>query len=113
MIREARLPNVPKSDCRPVSSAGILMYRRVGGRLEVLLVHPGGPFWRLKDEGAWSIPKGEMNDGEDPGVAARREFKEETSAAVSGLLEPLGEIRQRGGNARRRLPSKATSTSRP
>ena len=73
------------------------MYRRVGERLEVLLVHPGGPFWRLKDEGAWSIPKGEMNDGEDPGVAARREFKEETSAAVSGPLEPLGEIRQRGG----------------
>ena len=73
------------------------MYRRVGTRLEVLLVHPGGPFWRLKDKGAWSIPKGAMNDGEDPGVAARREFKEETSAAVSGPLEPLGEIRQRGG----------------
>jgi predicted NUDIX family NTP pyrophosphohydrolase len=73
------------------------MYRRVGARLEVLLMHPGGPFWRKKDEGAWSIPKGEMNDGEDPGVAARREFKEETSAAVSGPLEPLGEILQRGG----------------
>jgi predicted NUDIX family NTP pyrophosphohydrolase len=54
--------------------AGILMYRWTGPRLEVLLVHPGGPFWRKKDEGAWSIPKGEMGEGEDTEVAARREF---------------------------------------
>ena len=78
------------------SSAGILMYRRTGPRLEVLLVHPGGPFWR-KDEGAWSIPKGEMDENEDAAAAARREFLEETGCALSGPLEPLGEVRQRGG----------------
>jgi len=80
------------------SSAGILMYRWSGPRLEVLLVHPGSPFWRNKDEGAWSIPKGEMDEGEDTEVAARREFQEETGIAVLGPLEPLGEVRQRGGN---------------
>ena len=73
------------------------MYRRTGPQLEVLLVHPGGPFWRNKDRGAWSIPKGEMDDGEQTAIAARREFLEETGVAVSGNLEPLGEIRQRGG----------------
>ena len=73
------------------------MYRRVGPKLEVLLVHPGGPYWRRKDDGAWSIPKGEMNPGEDASVAARREFTEETGVAPAGPLEPLGEIRQRGG----------------
>jgi predicted NUDIX family NTP pyrophosphohydrolase len=79
------------------SSAGILMYRWIGPRLEVLLVHPGGPFWRNKDEGAWSIPKGEMDEDEDAAVAAQREFLEETGHALSGSLEPLGDIRQRGG----------------
>jgi len=79
------------------SSAGILMYRRTGPRLEVLLVHPGGPFWRSKDEGAWSIPKGEMAEDEDAAVAARREFLEETGCDLFGPLEPLGDIRQRGG----------------
>jgi predicted NUDIX family NTP pyrophosphohydrolase len=78
-------------------SAGILMYRQTGPDLEVLLVHPGGPFWRNKDEGAWSIPKGEMHQGENAAVAARREFLEETGCALSGSLEPLGDIRQRGG----------------
>ena len=73
------------------------MYRRVGPKLEVLLVHPGGPYWRRKDDGAWSIPKGEMNADEDASVAARREFTEETGVALTGPLEPLGEIRQRGG----------------
>ena len=73
------------------------MYRRAGANLEVLLVHPGGPYWRKKDEGAWSIPKGEMDEGEDAEVAARREFMEETGIALSGLLDPLGDIRQRGG----------------
>jgi predicted NUDIX family NTP pyrophosphohydrolase len=73
------------------------MYRRAGADLEVLLVHPGGPYWRKKDEGSWSIPKGEIADGEDIEVAARREFMEETGVPLSGLLDPLGEIRQRGG----------------
>ena len=73
------------------------MYRRTGPKLEVLLVHPGGPFWRNKDEGAWSIPKGEMEDGEAAAVTARREFLEETGVAISDPLESLGEIRQRGG----------------
>ena len=73
------------------------MYRRAGANLEVLLVHPGGPYWRKKDEGAWSIPKGEMDEGEDAEVAARREFMEETGIALSGVLDPLGDIRQRGG----------------
>ena len=73
------------------------MYRRVGGKLEVLLAHPGGPYWRRKDEGAWTIPKGEMDAGEDAIDAARREFAEETGIALSGPLAPLGEIRQRAG----------------
>jgi predicted NUDIX family NTP pyrophosphohydrolase len=82
---------------RSTSSAGILMYRRGASKLEVLLVHPGGPYWRRKDHGAWSIPKGEINGGEDPAVAAIREFSEETGLAPAGQLKPLGEIRQRGG----------------
>jgi predicted NUDIX family NTP pyrophosphohydrolase len=86
-----------KTNRRPASSAGILMYRQAGSELEVLLVHPGGPYWRHKDDGAWSIPKGEMNDGEHAEIAARREFLEETGIAVTGPLEPLGDIRQRGG----------------
>ena len=73
------------------------MYRRVGSRLEVLLAHPGGPYWRRKDHGAWSIPKGEAYAGEDAAVAAVREFAEETGVALTARLEPLGEIRQRGG----------------
>jgi predicted NUDIX family NTP pyrophosphohydrolase len=79
------------------SSAGILMYRLAGPQLEVLLVHPGGPYWRRKDDGAWSIPKGELDAGEDPADAARREFAEETGVARIGALQSLGEIRQRGG----------------
>jgi predicted NUDIX family NTP pyrophosphohydrolase len=86
-----------KSTRRSASSAGILMYRRVGSKLEVLLVHPGGPYWRRKDEGSWSIPKGEMNAGEDAGIAAIREFTEETGIVLTAPLEPLGEIRQRAG----------------
>jgi predicted NUDIX family NTP pyrophosphohydrolase len=86
-----------KTSRRPASSAGILMYRQAGSELEVLLVHPGGPYWRHKDDGAWSIPKGEMNDGEHAEIAAHREFLEETGIAVTGPLEPLGDIRQRGG----------------
>jgi predicted NUDIX family NTP pyrophosphohydrolase len=89
------------------------MYRHAGTSLEVLLVHPGGPYWRKKDEGAWSIPKGEMDEGEKAEVAAHREFIEETGVPLSGLLDPLGEIRQRGGKRVTRSLSKATSTPRP
>jgi predicted NUDIX family NTP pyrophosphohydrolase len=85
------------SALRSASSAGILLYRRGASKLEVLLVHPGGPYWRRKDQGAWSIPKGEINTDEDAGVAAVREFSEETGTALTGPLQPLGEIRQRGG----------------
>ena len=77
-------------------SAGILLYRRRDG-IEVLLVHPGGPFWRKKDLGAWSIPKGEYVQGEDPLAVAKREFEEETGASVTGDVLALGEVVQRGG----------------
>jgi predicted NUDIX family NTP pyrophosphohydrolase len=80
-----------------IPSAGILPYRRREGGLEVFLVHPGGPFWRNKDAGAWSIAKGEMNADEDAEAVARREFSEETGVSLAARLEPLGEIRQRGG----------------
>lgn len=78
-------------------SAGILLYRRSARALEVLLVHPGGPFWAKKDAGAWSIPKGELADGEDPLAAARRELCEETGAAVEGEFVALTPLVQRGG----------------
>ena len=79
-------------------SAGILAYRKGAHGLEVLLVHPGGPFWRNKDSGAWSIPKGEIDAPDDPEQVARREFAEELGpGAAIGRLRELGEIRQRGG----------------
>jgi len=80
-------------------SAGILLYRRgADGDREVLLVHPGGPFWTRKDLGAWSIPKGEHGDEEDPQACALRELEEETGVALdAGGLMDLGEVRQRGG----------------
>ena len=82
----------------PKTSAGLLLYRRVDGVLEVLLVHPGGPYWARKDEGVWSVPKGEYEAGEDPLEVARREFEEELGAAPpDGTPSPLGEIRQAGG----------------
>ena len=81
----------------PSKSAGILVFRIREGRIEVLLVHPGGPFWRNRDLGAWTIPKGELDASEDPEQAARREFQEELGIALSVPLLPLGEIRQRGG----------------
>ena len=87
-----------QTSLRPNLSAGIPAYRRVGQGLEVLLVHPGGPYWRNKDDGAWSIPKGEIGTSEDPEQTARREFAEELGPAASiGRLQALGEIRQRGG----------------
>ena len=81
----------------PAQSAGILMYRVVDGTIEVLLVHPGGPFWARKDLGAWSIPKGEFSPSEDPTDAALREFEEELGIRPEGTLMPLGEIQQKAG----------------
>jgi predicted NUDIX family NTP pyrophosphohydrolase len=80
----------------PKRSAGILMYRQHGAEPEVLLVHPGGPFWKNKDLGAWSIPKGEYSDPEDPLAVAKREFEEETGARPLGRFLPLGELVQPG-----------------
>ena len=82
----------------PKRSAGILLYRRRGEQVEVLLVHPGGPFWAKKDLGVWSIPKGEYEQGDDPLQTALRELEEETGhrLAATDLLE-LGAIRQRSG----------------
>ncbi len=76
-------------------SAGILAFRRNRG-LELLLVHPGGPYWRNKDAGAWSIPKGQVESG-DPVACAKREFKEETGFTAAGKLMPLQPVRQKGG----------------
>src|SRR5215218_3087981 len=81
----------------PRTSAGLLMYRRRPGGVEVFLVHPGGPFWAKKDAGAWSIPKGEYVPGEDPLDAARREFQEETGIAPEGEFVELGVVKQAGG----------------
>lgn len=81
----------------PKTSAGLLLFRETSGGLEVLLVHPGGPFWSRKDDGAWSIPKGEFEEGEDPLEAARREFEEETGASAPGEAIPLGALKQAGG----------------
>lgn len=78
-------------------SAGILMWRRRGGDVEVLLAHFGGPQWQRKDEGAWAIPKGLVEEGEDLEACARREFEEELGVAARGALVPLGRIRQKGG----------------
>jgi len=78
-------------------SAGILLYKRLGGELLVLLAHPGGPFWQKRDYGAWTIPKGEFDSDEAPEDAARREFREELGVEAVGTLQPLGEIVQKGG----------------
>ena len=91
-------PSSLRSAAKSNVSAGILAYRCSERGLEVLLVHPGGPFWRNKDDGAWSIPKGEIDVSEDPEQAARREFAEELGPGASIVsLQALGEIRQRGG----------------
>lgn len=82
----------------PAFSAGLLLYRFGSAGLEVLLAHPGGPFWARKDEGAWSVPKGEYEEGADPMAAALREFSEETGLEVpAGALRPLGQVTQRAG----------------
>ncbi|MBR1218833.1 NUDIX domain-containing protein [Bradyrhizobium sp. U87765 SZCCT0131] len=81
----------------PVLSAGVLIHRTRDNAVEVLLVHPGGPFWRNRDDGAWSIPKGEIEPGADAEATARREVAEEIGVIIDGPLTPLGEVRQRGG----------------
>ena len=78
-------------------SAGIVLYRLQSGEVEVFLVHPGGPFWARKDEGAWSIPKGEYEAGEDPLTVAKREFREETGFDIEGTFHPLTALKQPSG----------------
>src|SRR5205823_14179901 len=78
-------------------SAGLLLFRRRGGRLEVFLAHPGGPFWADRDAGAWTLPKGVVEPGEDLLAAARREFAEETGVVPAGPFLPLGSVRQKAG----------------
>jgi predicted NUDIX family NTP pyrophosphohydrolase len=79
------------------TSAGILLYRKKDKLLEVFLVHPGGPFWKGKDKGAWSIPKGEFTGDEDPLAVAKREFNEETGQTIDGEFIELKPIQQKGG----------------
>jgi len=81
----------------PQRSAGLLIHRRSAGVLEFLLVHPGGPFWARKDEGAWSIPKGLVGENEDELDAARREVEEELGVAIDGDFQPVGSYKQPGG----------------
>ena len=81
----------------PKRSGGFLVYKRSGNRLEVLLVHPGGPFWKNKETGAWSIPKGEPQEGEELLTAAQRELREEIGLEPQGELKNLGIIQQKGG----------------
>jgi len=81
----------------PPLSAGVLLFRNRGGETEVLLIKPGGPFWRNKDAGAWMIPKGAVEPGEMPAEAALREFEEETGTRLSSVPFPLAKIRQAGG----------------
>ncbi|HEX2560411.1 NUDIX domain-containing protein [Phenylobacterium sp.] len=79
------------------TSAGLLVWRRGEGGIEFLLAHPGGPLWAKRDAGAWMIPKGEIDEGEDPLACAVREFEEEVGQAIAGPFEPLTPIRQKGG----------------
>jgi len=78
-------------------SAGLLIYRKLQSELQLMLVHPGGPFWKNKDAGAWSIPKGEFTDEEEPLAAAKREFEEETGLSISGKFLPLTPAKQKSG----------------
>jgi predicted NUDIX family NTP pyrophosphohydrolase len=78
-------------------SAGLLMYRKLEGNLEVFLVHPGGPYWQNKDQGVWTVPKGEYEENEEPLAAAQREFYEETGFTARGDFFELGSVRQKSG----------------
>jgi predicted NUDIX family NTP pyrophosphohydrolase len=80
-----------------MTSAGLLLYKKVQGVFQVFLVHPGGPFFAKKDGGAWSIPKGEIDEGEDPLAAAIREFEEETGCRPEGRFLPLSPVKQKSG----------------
>lgn len=91
------LSAIPLAIDMPLQSAGILLYRRRPRGAEVFLIHPGGPYWTRKDEGAWSIPKGLIDPAEDHLLAARREFQEETGFAAEGDFHVLGTFRQPGG----------------
>lgn len=86
-----------KKNTMPKLSAGILLYKKKNNALLVFLIHPGGPFFAKKDEGAWSVPKGELNEGEDPFRAALREFEEETGCRPEGNFIPLSPVTQKGG----------------
>jgi len=81
----------------PKQSAGILLYRKVDSEIEFFLVHPGGPFFKNKDDGTWSIPKGEFTDDEDALTAAKREFEEETGSAIDGKFIPLTPVKLKSG----------------
>ena len=81
----------------PRTSAGLALFRRAAAGIEMLLVHPGGPVWKNRDEGAWSFPKGEFTEGEDPLTVARRELEEETGCSADGSFMPLGTVKQAGG----------------
>ena len=86
-----------KPAARRNTSAGLVLFRRGAKGLEIFLAHPGGPLWKSRDIGAWTIPKGLIDEGEDPLVAARREFREETGIDAKGPFLPLGTIRQKAG----------------
>jgi predicted NUDIX family NTP pyrophosphohydrolase len=81
----------------PKHSAGVLLYRKLNNMMQVFLVHPGGPFWKNKDDGSWSVPKGEYEDDEDPLDAAKREFYEETGSYIDGRFIKLSPIKQKSG----------------
>lgn len=81
----------------PKTSAGLILFRTRNEKLELLLVHPGGPFWSRKDDGAWFIPKGELAEGEEPLDCAKREFEEETGMRPEGEFLPLGSVKQKSG----------------
>jgi predicted NUDIX family NTP pyrophosphohydrolase len=87
----------PRRPRRPNVSAGLLLFRRPDGELALFLAHPGGPFWRDRDAGAWTIPKGIVNPGEALLDAACREFEEETGIQAAGPFLPLGSVRQKAG----------------
>jgi predicted NUDIX family NTP pyrophosphohydrolase len=97
-LKRSRRPTTPDSfNAVPKTSAGILMYHGRGADLRVLLVHPGGPFWKSKDDAAWSIPKGQVNEGEDLLAAAKREFAEELGSEARGDFLQLSPIKQKSG----------------